>query len=264
MQDLSTLSQRQLDICTKAKNVDWSTPEYKLKNFIARSHIHPMHQLRQLMLELNAKTEMIEAFEFDKEQFELEIQLNKEQAEAAEFPAQKLLHELDARRISVKLANVTEKLRTAKAERAKILKIVEDISNSPQGKTKDGRLYVDVLFDPNECEEVEAEYWHYRLAKQAAMDMIAYGRIGVGNMDAIMQLDADEQNKTLAMAYEVLILNERRMNKISDAVNKRIQLNKPVSDIHQLMNVNLSEFVDDMVLSLQDLEKQHVPLIQNR
>ena len=83
------LTEKQNEMIRKSQLNDWSIPEFKLKNFVARSHIHPMHQLRQLMLELNTKTEMIENWEFDTEQFELEIDLEKEKAELTPYEAQK-------------------------------------------------------------------------------------------------------------------------------------------------------------------------------
>jgi predicted DNA-binding protein YlxM (UPF0122 family) len=82
------LTEKQNEIIRKSQLNDWSIPEFKLKNFVARSHIHPMHQLRQLMLELNTKTEMIDNWEFDREQFELEIELENEQAELTQYVAQ--------------------------------------------------------------------------------------------------------------------------------------------------------------------------------
>lgn len=258
------LSEKQNEIIRKSQKNDWSIPEYKLKNFVARSHIHPMHQLKQLMLELNSKTEMIEAWEFDKEQFELEIELELEKKNYTEYEAQKKLHDLEAKRIGTKLAVVTEKLKTMYRERDKVLRLIEEIDNSPQGYTADGRRYIDIMSDPTQSEEIESDYWEYRLAKQGALDMIAYGRIGVGNMEAIMQLDADAQNRTLTMAYEILIQNESRMNKISDSVVQSLSNGKTISDIHLLTNISQSEFIDDIVLKLEAQEQKIVPLIQKR
>lgn len=258
------LTEKQNEMIRKSQLNDWSIPEFKLKNFVARSHIHPMHQLRQLMLELNTKTEMIENWEFDTEQFELEIELENEKASLSPYEAQKKLHMLEVKRITTKLAVVTEKLRTILVEREKVLKLIDEIDNSPLGRTKDGRRYLDIMNDPEQNEEIESDYWEYRLAKQAAMDMIAYGRIGVGNMEAIMQLDADSQNKTIAMAYEVLIQNESRMNKISDAVVEKLNNGETVSDIHELANISQTEFIEDVIVKLTNQEKKIVPLIQKR
>jgi predicted DNA-binding protein YlxM (UPF0122 family) len=258
------LTEKQNEIIRKSQLNDWSIPEFKLKNFVARSHIHPMHQLRQLMLELNTKTEMIDNWEFDREQFELEIELDNEQAELTQYVAQKKLHLLEVKRIKAKLAVVNEKLRTILYEREKVLKLIDEIDNSPQGYTKDGRRYLDIMNDPEQNEEIERDYWEYRLAKQAAMDMIAYGRIGVGNMESIMQLDADSQNKTIAMAYEVLIQNESRMNKISDVVVEKLNNGETVSDIHELANISQTDFIEDVIIKLANQEKKVVPLIQKR
>jgi len=258
------LTEKQNEIIRKSQLNDWSMPEFKLKNFVARSHIHPMHQLRQLMLELNTKAEMIENWEFDREQFELEIELENEKASLAHYEAQKKLHLLEIKRITTKLAVVQEKLRTILIEREKVLKLIDEIDNSPQGRTKDGRRYLDIMDDPEQNEEIESDYWEYRLAKQAAMDMIAYGRIGVGNMEAIMQLDADSQNKTIAMAYEVLIQNESRMNKISDVVVEKLNNGETVSDIHELANISQTDFIEDVIIKLANQEKKVVPLIQKR
>lgn len=257
------LTEKQNEIIRKSQKNDWSIPEYKLKNFVARSHIHPMHQLRQLMLELNSKTEMIENWEFDREQFELEIELEMEKKDLTPYEAQKKLHDLEAKRVKTKLAVVTEKLRTIYRERDKVLRLIEEIDNSPQGYTEDGRRYLDIMNDPEQSEEIESDYWEYRLAKQGALDMIAYGRIGVGNMEAIMQLDADAQNRTLAMAYEVLLQNESRMNKISDAVVETLNQGKTVSDIHKLANISQTDFIEDVTLKLTQ-EQKIVPLIQKR
>lgn len=257
------LTEKQNEIIRKSQKNDWSIPEYKLKNFVARSHIHPMQQLRQLMLELNSKTEMIEAWEFDREQFELEIELEMEKKELTPYVSQQKLHDLEAKRIKTKLLTVKEKLRTIYRERDKVLRLIEEIDNSPQGYTADGRRYLDIMSDPEQSEEIESDYWEYRLAKQGALDMIAYGRIGVGNMEAIMQLDADAQNRTLAMAYEVLIQNESRMNKISDAVVETLNQGKTVSDIHKLANISQTDFIEDVTLKLTQ-EQKIVPLIQKR
>jgi hypothetical protein len=120
------------------------------------------------------------------------------------------------------------------------------------------------MSDPTQSEEIESDYWEYRLAKQGALDMIAYGRIGVGNMEAIMQLDADAQNRTLTMAYEILVQNEARMNKISDTVVQSLSNGRPISDIHLLANISQTEFIDDVRLEIEAQEQKIVPLIQKR
>ena len=75
-----------------------------------------------------------------------------------------------------------------------------------------------------------------------------------------MQLDADGQNKCLAMAYEVLLTNESRMNQISDKVVGILESGRSVSDINALLQIQPSEF--SLRLANQTQEQPNVPLIQ--
>ena len=42
-------------------------------------------------------------------------------------------------------------------------------------------------FTQQEFQDAEAEYWQLRLARQAQEDIMAHGRISVGNLDAMWQ-----------------------------------------------------------------------------
>lgn len=237
---------------------DWSIPEFKMKHFVAGSHIHPLQKIKQYMMELNSRYENAETFERDIRRLEIEIELEQEMKTDTRYEAKKKLHDLEIESKTRSLAISKEKYRSALYEIEKVAKLIVEFNNSPEGKDDSGRLYIDIMKDPVECERIEAKYWEYRLAKQAALDMIAYGRIGVGNMEAIMQLDADSQNKCIAMAYEVLITNEHRMTAISDNVVQRLKNGVAVSDINQLLNIGKTEFFQQLEIS----EKTNVPLIQ--
>jgi len=237
---------------------DWSIPEFKMKHFVAGSHIHPLHKIKQYLMELNSRYENAERFEQDLKKLEIEIELEHEMRADARYNAQKKLHDLEIENKKRSVAVAKEKYRHAVYEIEKVLKLITEFNNSSEGRDDSGRLYMDLMKDPAECERIEAKYWEYRLAKQAALDMIAYGRIGIGNMEAIMQLDADAQNRCIAMAYEVLVTNEHRMTTISDNVVQRLQAGGTVSDINQLLKIGRTEFFQQ----LESQEKADVPLIQ--
>ena len=84
-------------------------------------------------------------------------------------------------------------------------------------------MLIDAVYDPEISEELEREYWVQRLGKQAAMDMIAYGRVGVGNMDSIVMLNKEDQRNALQHAADIAITNESRMNYIRDESVKRLE-----------------------------------------
>jgi len=253
--------QEHRDLIAKSIVSDWSIPEFKLKHFVANSQIHPLHKVKQMMIELNSRQEAVESFNDEKDKLAAEIELEEEMKSLAQFEGQKKLHDIEIRKKKRSLDIAREKTRSLLHEREKFLKAIDRFNVSEEGTDPEtGKLYMDILSDPEHCERIEAKYWEYRLGKQAAMDMIAYGRIGVGNMEAILQLDADSQNKCLAMAYEVVITNEQRMNIITDGVQKRLEAGLPVSDITKLVGIQRTETLQ--LLSNDNRQEQNVPLIQ--
>ncbi len=255
--------QEHRDLIAKSIVGDWSIPEFKLKHFVANSQIHPLHKVKQMMIELNSRQEAIESFNDEKDKLAAEIELEEEMKGFAQFEGQKKLHDIEIRRKKRSLDIAREKTRSLLIEREKFLKAIERFNASEEGTDPEtGKLYMDVLNDPAHCERIEAKYWEYRLGKQAAMDMIAYGRIGVGNMEAILQLEADSQNKCLAMAYELVITNEKRMNIITDGVQKRLELGQPVSDITKLVGIERTETLQLLSNDNRQEEQKNVPLIQ--
>lgn len=252
------------DLINRSIVADWSTPEFKIKHFIANSHIHPLHKIRQYMIELNARQEAIENFNDEMLKLEAEIELEKEMREFAQFEGQKKLHDIEIRKKTRSLGISKEKLRGLLHEREKFLKGIEEFNAGPQARDPEtGKLYIDIINDVEHAERIEAKYWEYRLAKQAATDMVAYGRIGVGNMEAIWQLDPDAQNKCIAMAYELLITNEARMNMLSDGVQERLKNGKQVSDITNLIGIERTTTLQQLT-NQQEQGNDDVPLIQKR
>lgn len=250
----------QAEILKKIEEKDWSTPTFKVKHFVGNSHIHPLHKIEQYLLELKSRRELQDAHNYDLEKFEALMELEEEKKEFCQFNAERKLCDIEIKDLQRKANATREKIRVTQTEINTYLSLIEEFNNSEEGYAPDGTRYFDILSDSIKREQIEEGYWEYRLAKQAAMDMIAYGRIGSGNMEAIMQLDADAQNKTIAMAYEVLIMNENRMNNIQGKVVERLESGAPVSDIYKLMNMTSSDFT----LALEKQEKQNVPLIQKR
>ncbi len=258
---LPTIINKDNELIKRSIRHDWSVPEFKVKHFVAGSHIHPLHKIKQYLMELGSRYENLEIFENDIKRIELEIALLEEQQLDMKYESEKKLAQLEIMVKTRTLDIAKEKFRNANTEVQKYLRLIDEFNNSSEGKNEEGKLYMDLMNDPVESEKIEAQYWEYRLAKQAALDMIAYGRIGIGNMEAIMQLDGDAQNKCIAMAYEVLLTNENRMNQISDSVVHLLKSGQTVSDINKLIQIEKTEFVNQLENKTQETPS-NVPLIQ--
>jgi hypothetical protein len=117
------------------------------------------------------------------------------------------------------------------------------LSNSEYGTLEDGTKLIDIFDNPAKQEQAEREYWIKRLGKQSAMDMIAYGKVGVGNMDSLTMLSYEDQQKAIELASDVFVHNERRLQQIVHKSNQQAQLG------------NASELTEQLKISVQKEKK---------
>ena len=71
--------------------------------------------------------------------------------------------------------------------------------------------------------EREREYWIARLGKQAALDIMANGRVGIGNMDSIAMMKQEDQVGILDVASQYACLMKISMDKIQGRTEKYFQ-----------------------------------------
>ena len=71
--------------------------------------------------------------------------------------------------------------------------------------------------------EREREYWIARLGKQAALDIMANGRVGIGNMDSIAMMKQEDQVGILDVASQYACLMKISMDKIQGKTEKYFQ-----------------------------------------
>ena len=224
--DVSDLSEDQKDIIAVAMSKEWTTPEFKIKNFIGNAQITPFAKLRQYIIEMNTREHGVQSMEYEVRKIELEIELEQERAKETPSPVQKKIHELEILKLTAGLKRSQLRLQDAYAERDMYIKLIEEFNNGPDGQLPDGRRLIDVLEDPEVSDQLEKEYWTLRLAKQTALDMIAYGRAGVGNMEAVTMLEPIQQAEVMKIACEYFVINELRTNQMLSSVNEAIQHGK--------------------------------------
>ena len=84
--------------------------------------------------------------------------------------------------------------------------------------------------------------------------MIAYGRAGVGNMDAVMMLGKDQQEKVMQMACDLFVRSEIRNQQMLTTANKSLELGIEGTELTKLMGVE-TKARDDVYL-IQDNEQR--------
>lgn len=198
--DVSMLSEQEQQLIKIAMNKEWTNPKFKLKWFVGQAQITPFAKFRQWLLEIKAKEEAIENMEYEIAKHELECERFRRMRDEAS-------DQLDSKLADIELWNRERLSYTSKRrlqdwylERQHLIDLCNEFMASEEAKLPDGsgRTYMDIM-NTEEEDVYEAQYWTNRLAKQAACDMIFYGRINSGNMDAILMMDPKQQAETLAL-----------------------------------------------------------------
>lgn len=171
-----------------AADMDTCSPgrtEFTIRHFVVGQHDTKARQWRQAVLEMS------------------QIRSNVDRAL------------INRERIGLDLADIGDRIGSywtsarnrKRAELDLAEKHLEDRENERAilGYIRQFRVFVTVWeelgrFTHEELEGAEPEYWTARLTRQAALDVAAHDRIGVGNLDAMRQADIDPGAYSAALA----------------------------------------------------------------
>lgn len=198
-------------ILNGALNINSGQSVYQSKYFVANSQLTPYRMIKQCLLELEARHHSWFNIKNKLKRKKIEIKIALRKISETNDDLEKQLIEVDIEDMQHDVDVWERKILQAAEEVYTYLNIVKEIA-------KDNEELIEKSFTYDEQEETK--YWVTRMAKQAAMDMIAYGRIGSGNMDSIAMMPEEDQVKTLATTIQY---NER----LTKALH---QISKSVSD----------------------------------
>ena len=200
--DNLTDPKQDLPLIDKASTMTIATPYFKTKYFVGGSQITPYGAIKQWLMELRTKEEACAHLEYLHKKQELEIELEQEKVTHATSPAYKKLAELELFNKQKDLNKYERNLTSGYTERNTVLRIIKEFLASEMSILSNGESIMTIFDDPTLEEYYEQEYWTARMSKQAAMDMVTYGRISTGNMDSIVMLPPEQQHKVLLAATE--------------------------------------------------------------
>lgn len=226
--DVSMLTDREKELIKLSLNKEWTNPKFKLRWFVGQAQITPFAKFRQWLLEIKTKEESIENMEYELAKLDLEYERFKRIRDQSS-------DDLDRRAAELEMWN-TDRLRYMSKrrlqdwylERQHLIDLLQEFIDSDESKLKDGsgRTFMDVM-NTEEEDTFEAEIWTNRLAKQAACDLIFYGRINSGNMDAILTMAPDQQAETLALAINFGTQLQQYTQQLQEQVDGQLTLKTP-------------------------------------
>jgi len=228
--DVQAYTKEQKDILLYAVNRQWGSPIFKIDNFVGNAQYTPFGKLRQFLLELGSRENAIIDHEFNLEKTKLQIELELEMKDQTESPVQKKIHDLNVKELQRKLSGQRVTVSLAYEERDKYMLLITKFNESEEGKLPDGRLIMDIIGDTEEEERLEAELWATRLGAQAGYDLMFYGKVNNGNMEAIDQLPDNVRMLAIENAVSKAITNSSTIQSIENKVIERLALNSVEKD----------------------------------
>jgi hypothetical protein len=253
------------DLIEFANNeVDSSVPKFKLKHFVGGSLITPFHNLKQLFLELKIRQDSYLHIQWEVKRKELEEMVEREKLANCTNDIERQYIEIDLLNIVKDKKKHEDAQVGALKEKDAILELIRELCEGPQGVLPDGTKLMDVFGNKELEEELERQHWVTRLAKQASMEMLSYGRIGTGNMDAIAMLPPKEIGECLKLTSEYTARVGTGMGLLTDKAINDIKLGyvDPKSK-EQMKHIGISdEFLAENMLE-NDIDKSNT-LINNK
>jgi hypothetical protein len=221
-----------------SENMSFALPKYKAYNFVGGAQITPYARLKQWLLELRGREDAVEHLEYTVKKAELEIQMDEESKEFITDPKRKQMIDLTIADKHVDLRKFKRNLKDAYRERQGFIDLIKEYLETDDAILPDGTKLIDVFGNPDLEEKFEHEYWTVRMAKQAMLDMISYGRIGTGNLDSILMMDPEQQKQVLTLASAYTISIDKNINQlmaeattnnfsIEDSLKNQLKLTQP-------------------------------------
>lgn len=182
---------------TKYMNLALKSPvpmsEYQVANFVIAPQITATRQVRQCILELQTRGKSLETTKLDHRRENIKLKKLEREWEDIQKnpdldPLDIELYEMDLKEQRINIKRIEQSIVHVEHEMNCMLKMMKeaeeagiDVNSVAEGS----------YLDPAE----EKDYWIQRMSKQAGLDLLTTGTIGLGNLDAIITMDADDQKE---------------------------------------------------------------------
>ena len=211
--DEFALTKKDFDVLSASMRFDSGMTEYECEHFVADPQLTPWRKVRQALMELETRYHAYMENRNSLRKAEiLRKRLNRDMPTLPDELDRELM-QIDMEKNDYDIGIWKRKLRQSELELKYFLNVVDK--------------YVDDEH-PLEyyCQENHQEvrmYWIARMGKQAAMDIISYGRIGSGNMTTIMDMPEEDQVETLGVAVKYSGMIGGGIDKLNKMIAPQLQ-----------------------------------------
>jgi len=168
-----------------------------MDKFVINENITPYKKLKQAVIEARTRIEVQTTTSFELE--ELHVKKQKAEFEEMSDPDQfvKKLKNIEVRKLNFEINRTTARLSQLQMEAEFFLKQIEKIVNENFNSID---AAIESLSDFEYQNEQELEYWTHKLSRSVYSDLINYGTISKGVLEAIACLTDQQQMAILSEA----------------------------------------------------------------
>jgi hypothetical protein len=236
-----------LDIIKQSIHANMGMTVYQCQQFVTNSQLTPYKMVRQALLEI--ETRYHSYYEILNSLRKSEIMRRKMVKQRDLMPDEddKELMQIDIDKMDYDITIYKRKFAQSETELNAFIQVVKQYASTEEELAP----YLEIN------EEEERKYWVARMGKQAAMDIIAFGRVGSGNMDSISMMPQDDQLNTLQLAVQYSGLVNAGLHKVS------IETQDVVNTYLESKNTTIPKLLDDMynANSLKNLQLTAQPKV---
>jgi hypothetical protein len=168
---------------------------FQMQNFVINENITPYRKLRQAIIELRARLEVLTSSQLDFEESELKRQKLIEERDLLTGIDQKL-KDIEIRRLDLVFNRRSTQLAQYEKEAEFFVDMVRKITDEVGGFEK----AQEVLSDPTLYNQTEEDYWTKRLARGMYSDFVNFGTVTKGVLESIVALPVEQQHKIVNIA----------------------------------------------------------------
>ena len=211
--DEFALTKKDFDVLSASMRFDSGMTRYQCEHFVADTQLTPWRKVRQALMELETRYHAYMENRNSLRKAEiLRKRLNRDMPLLPDELDRELM-QIDMEKNDYDIGIWKRKLRQSELELKYFLEVVEKYIDDEH----------DLEYYCTEHEHEERIYWIARMGKQAAMDIISYGRIGSGNMTTIMDMPEEDQVETLGVAVQYSGMIGGGIDKLNKMIAPKLQ-----------------------------------------
>jgi len=171
--------------------------QFQMDYFVINEQITAYKKLKQAIVEAKSRLETQTTVAFDLEEMEIKLKQAQLEEQLVTDELDRKLKNVQVRRAEFSLNRTQIRLAQLQSESQYFLSQIEKIVNEHFGSIEKA---VEMMSDHSFQYDQESEYWNEKLARGVYSDLINYGTITKGLLEAITCLPQSQQEKILNSA----------------------------------------------------------------